>query len=67
MEAPYMTLLFLLLTGFVSGQRSRSRILRERLYLETLANQTEMTNTTVLNALVTKLLESTTAPPTPST
>ncbi len=67
MEAPYVTLLFLLLTGFVSGQRSRSRILRERLYLETLANQTEMTNTTTLNALVTKPLESTTTPPTPST
>ena len=51
MEAPYVILVFLLLTGFVSGQRSRSRILRERLYLETLANQTEMTNTTALNAL----------------
>ncbi len=67
MEAPYVTLLFLLLTGFVSGQRSRSRILRERLYLETLANQIEMTNTTALNALVTKPLESTTTPPTPLT
>ncbi len=54
MEAPYVILVFLLLTGFVSGQRSRSRILRERLYLETLANQTEMTNTAALNALVTQ-------------
>ena len=67
MEAPYVILVFLMLTGIVSGQRSRSRILRERLYLETLANQTEMTNTTALNPLVTKPLESTTAPPTPST
>ena len=57
MEAPYVILVFLLLTGFVSGQHSRSRILRERLYLETLANQTEMTNTTAHNALVTKPLE----------
>jgi hypothetical protein len=67
MEAPYVILVLLLLTGFVSGQRSRSRILRERLYLETLANQTEMTNTTALNPLVIKPLESTTAPPTPPT
>ncbi len=51
----------------MSGQRSRSRILRERLYLETFANQTDVTNTTALNALVTKPLESTTATPTPAT
>jgi hypothetical protein len=41
--------------------------LRERLYLGTLANQTDVTNMTALNAPVTKLPESTTAPPTPST
>jgi hypothetical protein len=67
MEAPCLLLLFLLCAGFVSGQRSRSRILRERLYLETLANQTDVTNTTALNALVTKPLESTTTTPTPAT
>jgi hypothetical protein len=65
MEAPYLLLVFLLCAGFVSGQRLRSRILRERLYLETLANQTGMTYTTALNALVTKPLETTTATPTP--
>ncbi len=67
MEAPYLLLVFLLCAGFVSGQRSRSRILRERLYLETLANQTGVTNTTALNALVTKPLETTTTTPTPVT
>jgi hypothetical protein len=68
MEAPYVILLFLLLTGFVSGQRSRSRILCERLYLETLTNQTKMTNETALNTLVSlKPLDTTTTPPTPST
>ncbi len=67
MEAPYLLLVFLLCAGFVSGQRSRNRILRERLYLGTLANQTDVTNMTALNAPVTKPLESTTALPTPST
>ncbi len=67
MEGPYLLLVFLLCAGFVSGQRSRSRILRERLYLETLANQTGVINTTALNAMVTKPLESTTATPTPVT
>jgi hypothetical protein len=60
MEAPYLLLVFLLCAGFVSGQRSRSRILRERLYLETLANKTDVTNVTALNSLVTKPLETTT-------
>ena len=67
MEAPYLLLVFLLCAGFVSGQRSRNRILRERLYLGTLANQTDVTNMTALNAPVTKLPESTTAPHTPVT
>ena len=55
-----MFLVFLLCAGFVSGQRSRSRILRERLYLETLANKTDVTNVTALNTLMTKPLETTT-------
>jgi hypothetical protein len=68
MEAPYLLLVFLLCAGFVSGQRSRSRILRERLYLETLANKTDVTNVTALNALMTKPLETTTTTtPTPVT
>jgi len=68
MEAPYVILIFLLLTGFVSGQRSRSRILRERLYLETLTNQSKMINETVTNAFVSlKPLDTTTTLPTPST
>ncbi len=68
MEAPYMFLVFLLCAGFVSGQRSRSRILGERLYLETLANKTDVTNVTALNALMTKPLETTTTTtPTPVT
>ena len=68
MEAPYLFLVFLLCAGFVSGQRSRSRILRERLYLETLANNTDVTNVTAFNALMTKPLETTTTTtPTPVT
>jgi hypothetical protein len=67
MEAPYLLLVFLLCAGFVSGQRSRSRILRERLYLETLANKTDVTNMTTPNALLTKPLETTTATPNPVT
>ncbi len=68
MEAPYLLLVFLYCAGFVSGQRSRSRILRERLYLETLANKTDVTNVTALNANVTKLPETTTTTtPTPVT
>ena len=63
-----MFLIFLLLTGFVSGQRSRSRILRERLYLETLTNQSKMIKETATNAFVSlKPLDTTTTPPTPST
>ncbi len=56
MEAPYLFLGFLLCAGFVSGQRSRSRILRERLYLETFANNTNVTNVTAVNPNVTKPL-----------
>jgi hypothetical protein len=68
MEAPYVILIFLLLTGIVTGQRSRSRILRERLYLETLTNQSRMINETANNTAVSlRPLDTTTSPPTPST
>ncbi len=64
-----MYLLFvLLLTGFVTGQRSRNRILRERLYLETLTNQSKTTNENqTISSVIVKPLDTTTAPPSPST
>jgi hypothetical protein len=68
MEAPYVILIFLLLSGIVSSQRSRSRILRERLYLETLTNQSKTINETANNTFVSlKPLDTTTTLPTPST
>ncbi len=68
MEAPYYILFFLLLTGFVTGQRSRNRILRERLYLETLTNQFKLTNETSTDtSLILRPLDTNTTPPSPST
>jgi hypothetical protein len=68
MEAPLYFLFVLLLAGFVTGQRSRNRILRERLYLETLTNQSKLTNeTNTISSVILKPLDTTTAPPSPST
>jgi hypothetical protein len=50
----------------VTGQRSRNRILRERLYLETLTNHSKVTNVTATNTTVSlRPLDTTTTPPTP--
>jgi hypothetical protein len=49
-----------LLTGFVTGQRSRNRILRERLNLETLTNQSKLTNkTNTISSVILKPLDTT--------
>jgi hypothetical protein len=66
MEAPFLILVFLLFSGSVSCQRSRNRMLRERLYLETFANQT-MENPESSDLIVKPQINSTTVPPTPVT
>jgi hypothetical protein len=68
MEAPSYFLFVLLLTGFVTGQRSRNRILRDRLYLETLTNQSKTTNENqTISSVIVRPLDTTTAPPSPLT
>jgi hypothetical protein len=64
MEAPFLILVFLLFSGSVSCQRSRNRMLREK--LDTLANQTQKIHESS-DLIVKPLTNSTTVPPTPVT